>query len=200
MTVPTDAALIQEYDRWFRERPDIWVSPERNRFMLDAISQYPDPKMVLDIGCGNGHTLKAVQEHYPNCILYAMDISQEALALVEDKVDSVYAIHDFIDKTSLGLRFDWVLCMGVAEHFQRLGPSLRRMKSLTGGYCYLEIPNCLSYSPGEPGFRRLSCGSRQWEWHLLRQTWEEKLVRSGFEIVEALVGKDPTWEFVWVLK
>lgn len=200
MTLPTDAALIAEYDRWFRERPDIWVSPARNQFMLNVIDQYPDPKMVLDIGCGNGHTLKAVQSYYPNCSLFAMDISEEALALVKDKVDSVYAIHDFIDKTSLSLRFDWVLCMGVAEHFQRLMPSLQRMKTLTGGYCYLEVPNCLKYSPGKHGFRRLDWGSHQWEWHLPREGWEEKLEEAGFEIVQSLVGEEPTWEFVWVLK
>jgi SAM-dependent methyltransferase len=192
--------LIAEYDDWFRRKPHKWTSDKRNHFMLNVLSEYPDPGMVLDVGCGNGHTLQALDTQYPDAILYAMDISQEALALTSDKVKGVYTVHSFIDQTSLGLRFDLVLCMGVAEHFENLIGSLERLKSLTGGYCYMEIPNCLSYSPGEETYRRLARGSRQWEWHLTRETWEQHLYAAGFEIVQELVGENPAWEFVWVLE
>ena len=192
--------LIQEYDDWYKRKPHKWTSNERNRFMLDVLWEYPDPHCLLDVGCGNGHTLKAIQDVYPQTTLYAMDISQEALALTNNKVKGVYTVQSFIDQTTLGIRFDWVLCMGVAEHFENLLPSLERLKSLTGGYCYMEIPNCLSYSPGEETYRRLERGSRQWEWHLTRETWEELILAAGFEIVQELVGENPAWEFVWVLK
>jgi len=192
--------LVKEYNDWFQRLPHKWTSHERNAFMLNVLRQYPDPQILIDVGCGNGHTLKAIQDAYPECRLYAMDISQKALALVNDKVQGVYTVNSFLDQTSLGLKFDWVLCMGVAEHFEQLQESLRRLKSLTGGYCYMEIPNCLSYSPGEETYRRLARGSRQWEWHLTREIWEQQLYSAGFEIVEELVGENPAWEFVWVLQ
>ena len=192
--------LIAEYDDWYKRKPHKWTSAQRNNFVLDVLGRYPDPQILLDVGCGNGHTLKAVQNAYPQTTLYAMDISQEAIALTNDKVKGVYTVQSFVDQTSLGIRFDWVLCMGVAEHFENLLPSLERLKSLTGKYCYMEIPTCLSYSPGREKYRRLKKGSRQWEWHLTRETWEQHLYAAGFEIVEELVGNNPAWEFVWVLK
>ena len=57
--------LIQEYDDWFRTKPHKWTSRERNGFMLDVLDRYPEPEMILDVGCGNGHTLKAIQDVYP---------------------------------------------------------------------------------------------------------------------------------------
>ena len=192
--------LVQEYDDWFLRKPEKWTSQERNWFMLNVLRKYDAPQALLDVGCGNGHTLQAVQEVYPECLLYAMDISQAALALTNDKVKGVYTVQSFVDQSDLDMKFDWVLCMGVAEHFENLLPSLKRVRKLTGGYCYMEILNCLSYSPGEAGFRRMARGSRQWEWHLTRETWEQHLYSAGFEFVEELVGDNPAWEFVWVLK
>ena len=168
--------------------------------MLDILGRYPTPDTLIDVGCGNGHTLEAVQRCYPGTRLYAMDISHQALALIHDKVRGVNTVQSFVDQSSLDIQFTWVLCMGVAEHFEALIPSLERLKNLTGGYCYLEIPHCLSYSPGDETYRRLSCGSRQWEWHLTRETWEQHLYSAGFEIIETLQGLNPAYEFVWVLK
>jgi malonyl-CoA O-methyltransferase len=192
--------LEREYDDWYRRKPRKWTSHERNCFMIEHITQYPPPKILLDVGCGNGHTLEAVQGVYPDCQLYGMDISRRALRLTQEKVKDVHTVHAFVDTTSLDIKFDWVLCMGVAEHFEDLMPSLERLKSLTGGHCYMEIPHCLNYSPGPEEYRRLSCGSKQWEWHLTRDTWEQHLYAAGFEIVEAITGENRAWEFVWVLK
>lgn len=192
--------LIKEYDDWYRRKPHKWTSHKRNQFMLKVMRKYQAPTSVLDVGCGNGHTLAAIQGEYPDAQLYAMDISQEALALTNDKVSGAYLINEFLDQTEFDTAFDWVICMGVAEHFENLEPSLARLKELTGGFCYLEIPHCLSYSPGSETFRRLSCGSRQWEWHLTRETWEQLILAAGFEFVEVRTGNNPAWEFVYVLK
>ena len=193
-------ALIAEYDDWYKRKPKKWTSHARNLFMINKITQYPPPRNLLDVGCGNGHTLQAVQGVYPDCQLYGMDISREALALTRKKVEGIQTIHKFVDQADLKMKFEWVLCMGVAEHFEDLMPSLKRLKALTGSYCYMEIPHCLNYSPGEETYRRLSSGSRQWEWHLTRDTWEQHLYAAGFEIVEAITGENRAWKFVWVLK
>lgn len=192
--------LIAEYDNWYKRVPSKWTAPGRNDFMLQVLKRYPDPQSLIDIGCGNGHTLEVVQRRYPKCKLYGMDISQEALKLTQGKVKGAITEQAFVDQSTLELQFDWVLCMGVAEHFENMLPSLKKLKTITGKFCYMEIPNCLSYSPGDAVFRRLSIGSRQWEWHLTREMWEHNLYSAGFEIVEEIVGTGGVGEFVWVLK
>jgi hypothetical protein len=74
------------------------------------------------------------------------------------------------------------------------------MKKLTGGICYLEIPHNLLYSEGEKGFRRLTTRSKQVEWHLERDDWEDIIRQSGFTIEQRLKGLNEAWEFVWTLR
>lgn len=55
-------SLIEEYDLFYTKNPSIWIDDTRNRFALSALSSYlkQAPVSVLDVGCGNGHTILEV--------------------------------------------------------------------------------------------------------------------------------------------
>ena len=190
--------LEEEYDAWYREYPDKWTGQNRNEFMLTVIGWYPEPESIIEIGCGNGHTLKTLSLAYPKAGIYGLELSGEALRLTKAKVPSVTTIHSALEEyTDNG--FDCVVCMGVAEHFENLGRSLLSLRDITDGICYLEVPNNLLYSPGEHCYRRLCRGSQQWEWHLTREEWEKQIEFADFRILESFVGQKAPWEFIWVL-
>lgn len=197
--------LIKEYDDYFTENPGKWTGAKRNRFAEQVLSQIPiKPRAVLDVGCGNGHTLKHFREVYPQADLYGMDLSPVACSIARSNVKGSTIINTFVEDfgQAPSLYFDLILCMGTGEHFLDLTAGFKALRNLLTqeGYLYLEIPNCLSYSPGKKGYRRLSVGSEQMEWHLPRSAWEDHIHASGFRIVKAVTGKHPAWEFVWVLQ
>ena len=195
--------LITEYDNYFKDNPGKWTGLKRNRFAAGVVTEHiSNPKRILDVGCGNGHTLKHFKRVYPDAKLYGLDISPVACKIASDNVRRATILTGFIEDFDMGCQFDLILCMGVAEHFQDIEAGFAAMKRLLSkrGLLYLEIPNCLSYSPGDAGYRRLSVGSHQMEWHLSRLVWETIISQCGFEVVQSYTGERPSWEFVWVLK
>lgn len=194
--------LIAEYDRYFLNDPDKWTGPKRNQFAEKVLEKYNiTPDYILDVGCGNGHTLKHFKGVYPDAELHGLDLSPVACEIARQNVEGSVISKGFVENANFDVLFDLILCMGVAEHFLDIKNGLRAMRKLLyeRELLYLEIPNCLQYDPGEEGYRRLSVGSRQMEWHLKRETWETLIIASGFTIIEAVKGLQPAWEFVWVL-
>lgn len=191
-------SLEAEYDDWYRNNPKKWTEPNRNEFLVSALEGYSSPKNIIDIGCGNGHTLERLSSAFPDAELYGLDLSGEALKLVKERLPNATTIHSTL-KGYTGNRFDLVVCMGTGEHFEDLDKNLVLLKRLTHRICYFEVPNNLSYDPGEETYRRLSKGSQQWEWHLPKKAWEAKLLKAGFRILEGFTGQKVTWEFIWIL-
>jgi len=157
---------------------------------------------MLDIGCGNGHTIQYFKKHWPNTLYYGVDLSPVAIELAKERVpDAEFIAGDYKELT---LHCDLVTVMGVAEHFENLVDGLKSLKEY-GNLIYLEVPDCLwmgklNGSPNnEEGFRETFKGGLQVEWHLKRRTWEERIRMAGLEIVEYSAGSD-AFEFVWVLK
>lgn len=195
-------SLIAEYDAYFTEKPGKWAVEARNKFAVDVILNVTHADTILDIGCGNGHTLAYFGNEFPDAKLYGIDISPVACDLARENSGAVVEC-TFIEDYHPDMKFDIVLCMGTAEHFEHPVDGLKSIRELTGGYFYLEAPNNLSYSPGpsgNEGYRRLSVGSHQLEWHWTREQWEQAIAYAGFEVVRSLQGLKPAWEFVWLLK
>lgn len=193
------------YDRIYLEAPERWTSPERDEMLVGVLSGRPAPSTVLDIGCGNGHTLLRLAEEYPAAQLTGIDLSREAVLLAEQRVPTASLLAgDMLElERSLG-SFDLIVMLGVLEHIESPEPALLRLRHhlRPRGAMYVEVPNCLAYSNplwGE-GFRRLSRGSRQLEWHLRRDTWEATIARAGLDVVIWHKGPRPECEFVWLLE
>ena len=196
--------LVKQYNAIFQAKPSKWSSPGRDEFAFNAIEKYGEPANLLDIGCGNGHTLKLFGDKWKGTRLYGIDLSDEAIRLAKENVPQAeFACAFFEDyKGYAPEMFERITLLGVIEHFPTTSKALAKIRSLLkpGGYVYIEAPNCLQASRDpEESFRVLKNGSGQWEWHLRRQTWEQKIAEAGFKITQSLRGPTAVTEFVWVL-
>jgi len=176
-----------DYNKIYTDNENKWTSEERDDFVLDNIDE---PTSLLDIGCGNGHTIEHLARYWPNTKFYGVDISQVAIDIAKKKVPEA----TFVCGTSIDKDVDVALLMGVAEHFE----NLKDLENIKAKIVYLEVPNCLSYSDSdEEGFRKTG---EQMEWHLRRETWEDVIKDCGYKIIERLDGGRPSWQFVWILR
>jgi len=208
----TIAELVEKYNAYYRAKPNKWASELRNKFAFDSINSHlggKPPASLLDIGCGNGHTLEYFHAHWPAVRYCGLDLSDEAIKLAMARVPSASfilgALGEKIGSTSeLPELFDVVILLGVMEHLENLRPDLASIQKMIkpDGICYVEVPNCIGYPESEKteGFRELATGNHQFEWHLFRPTWERILCEAGFAIATALNGPTIQTEFVWLLQ
>ena len=201
-------ALVAEYNRFFTKKPSKWTGDTRNEFARVEIEKYfgRKPISIIDLGCGNGHTLSYFSRHWKSSRLVGLDLSDVGVRIAKARnLKKVEFITGFVDETIVDRKFELVTLLGVAEHFENPMKTLELIKErfiLPLGIMYLEVPNCISYpeSKRTEGFRRLACGSHQTEWHLYRETWESMIKSAGFTIEKSIVGPKPQWEFIWILK
>ena len=191
---------IEFYNKIYSDKPDKWDLGWRDKFAFSILSLHTEePITFLDIGCGNGHTIDFFKKRWPDTNYYGIDLSDEAIRLAKERTPEAEFIRGAFDEMYSAWPKDVVVLMGVAEHFEDLVPSLRRLKDF-GKLIYIESPNCLAYSGKEEGFRRTDNVLGQPEWHLTRRSWEQKIGFAGLEIVESYPGPTDTTEFIWMLK
>ena len=198
--------LREEYDSYFRKKPEKWTSEHRNEYTRLKIEEYLEgrPKTLLDIGCGNGHTIAYLRRFWENTKFYGFDLSPVAIEIAKAKLPGVDLQAGFLDEMNYPLKFDCICLLGVAEHFEDLSSSLRQVCDLLAdtGIIYLESPNCLAYegSMQEEGFRRVNFGNHQMEWHLTRESWKKHIQAAGFKITASIIGPTPQTEFILIFE
>jgi SAM-dependent methyltransferase len=217
--------LENEYDGIYKKDPTKWTNPKRDAFTLEVITNYlesrskilpsdqvgkPDlisvqddkPKSVLDIGCGNGHTIKYFMDRWKHTAFYGLDLSREAVRLARKNCPMATIYPGFLGEVDFRQSFDLVMLLGTLEHFPEPGRALEMVRPLVapGGIVYVECPNPLAYPGAEPqeGMRRPKIGTRQMEWHLRRESWE-KIITRTFEIERSIKGPRASMEFIWIL-
>ncbi len=103
-----NAALIKKnYQPYNTVVLDQSISQHFIRLFLFA--ELKDNSKILDIGCGNGFLLKEISEHYQNCELHGIDISQNQLLYAKNI--KTYCID--IEKFETDEKFDFIFCMEV---------------------------------------------------------------------------------------
>ena len=195
--------LVDEYNTFYRENPNRWESASHDRYIFEAVAPYGQAVNLLDVGCGNGHTLHYFKSRWPHTDCHGVDLSSEAIRIARKRNPNInFKCADWEHENYIG--FDTILLAGVAEHFQDPDRGLKRLHdALTfDGIAYLEVPNCIGYPTAEKGegYRRINQGSRQMEWHLYRKTWEKKILDAGLRIVKAITGPTIYMEFIWLLE
>ena len=202
-TAETNRAMDGEiafYDNLYSDYPLKWDAPWRDAAAYVALSKYiQNPEKFIDIGCGNGHTIRYFMSFWDDTKYYGLDYSNEAIRVARYRVpDATFICEPFIGSSAP--KCDVSTVMGVAEHFHDLPEFFEKLHDCAD-LVYLESPNCLEYSDSEDeGFRQTHEGNDQVEWHLRRETWEDHITNAGWEILESIKGDMVTTEFIWVLK
>lgn len=109
------------------------------------------PITILDIGCGEGYVLEALDRAGFTASLTGLDLAEEAVAAARDRLGSraeilLGDVHELWPK--LG-RFDVVLMLEVLEHLDEPDRALEVIAALTHSRAIVSVPR-------EPAFRGLN--------------------------------------------
>jgi len=197
--------LRQQYNKIYRYEPNKWTDELGDNdawFMLNRLMSKP-PYNVLDIGCGNGHTIKYFSERWKTTQFTGIDISYEALKLAKKVVPNAIFLLGELEEVDIKEEFEIITLLGVAEHFDDIERKLKYIRQFLHprGMLYLQVPNCLEYSEiKEEGFRP-SIGGNQMEWHLKKETWNGLIINAGYAIyITRTNSRYPVRGFMWILQ
>ncbi len=88
-----------------------------NFYRAALIKIFLNPKSALDVGCGTGRLVKWLR--FFGVEAYGIEISQDALALVEERIKPFIKLGDIVDIPYQKNQFDLVLTWDVMEHLER---------------------------------------------------------------------------------
>lgn len=122
-----------------------WSHPTAFRLKkaLEALRGLPSGAKILEVGCGGGQFIRAVEHHLPDSHCFGFDISKSAIEWAGQHDKSV----DYVAGTSLGLPwednyFDAVLIFDVLEHVDSVDKTLKEIRRVlkTDGIFYAFVP------------------------------------------------------------
>ena len=92
---------------------------------------------LIDVGCGNGANLEAIQRglHIPD--LVGVDVSDRALATARRRVNAGLHVMDLERDPPLDRTFDMVLTSQVIEHLRDDDAFLRTLRAMCGAYVFV---------------------------------------------------------------
>lgn len=132
--------VYQEYiplNFWYRSRNEI-IETTLSKFIK------PSHKNYIEIGCGNGFTLKHLREKFIGLNFSACDIYVEALKYArENNSDEIDLFQYNLFKKNLDKQFDVIGCFDVLEHIQEDETALNNIQSLLsrGGIAVITVPS-----------------------------------------------------------
>jgi len=208
-TPPSLDQLTKDYETIYRDNPMRWDEPYKDEYAFEVVRLYLKgtnreiPDTMLDIGCGSGHTMEYFLRQWPIMKVYGIDLSGRAIEITQKRVPKASCIASSLDKVIIPKKVEFITAIGVLEHCTEPIQAFSKIQDLLSptGMAYIEVPNCIAYPDSEKseGFRKLTGGSQQWEWHLFRKSWEELIRSSGLFINLSLRGPKPEMEFIWVV-
>jgi SAM-dependent methyltransferase len=164
-------AALEERHGWFRAR---------NKLIVWALERYfPHATRLLEVGCGTGVVLKAIQRRFPHMELVGADISVEALRIAETRVTADFVQLDaqqmtFENEFDVGCAFD------VLEHVDGDLEALTELARATrrGGGLLVTVPQ----------YQWLWSAADDYGRHRRRYTKgeiDDKIARAGFTLIRS---------------
>lgn len=164
-------ASIESKHFWFRTRNHVIAT------LTEQITKkWSDGYRVLEIGCGTGNVLRALEQACPRGRVLGMDLFAEGLAYARTRT-SCPLVQANLEQPALGVKFDLIGAFDVVEHLSDDLQVFRSLHSMLkpGGVLLLTVParqSLWSY------FDEVAHHCRRYEPADLRR----KLIQSGYEI------------------
>lgn len=131
---------------------DIWkmnyFNLRPNVRLVENIQEEPEKEFkVLEIGCDLGATLLEIQNIYPNCKIYGMDINLAAIDIAKNIADVRYGN---IDDLTIPFteKFDYIIFGDVLEHLRHPEEVIQMCRDILNedGFIIASIPNIMHIS------------------------------------------------------
>lgn len=142
----TESQMPYDYDNAWEERWDDMkkygpYSRHVRRWIHNFIGKL-DFKTVLDVGCGQGETLREILEIYPHVQeVGGIDYSQASVNITQARIGQgeYHALDLQTDDMFMrfGRKFDLIVSVDVVEHIEDDVASLRNMRRITGKYAVI---------------------------------------------------------------
>ncbi len=104
---------------------------------------------VLDVGCANGATSRALKQRFPGSSVTGIELDPRSAEEARQHLDRVLVGDAVMGLQTLSAetkQFDLVLCGDVLEHLADPWAALRLIRGLTRGTAIVSLPNVAHYS------------------------------------------------------
>lgn len=182
-------ADVESRHFWFRTRNQV-ITALTQQFAKD----WSDGYRVLEVGCGTGNVLQALDKACSRGVVVGMDLFAEGLAFARKRTSCALVQGD-VELPGFGVPFDVVGAFDVVEH---LPDDLRILRSLhamlrPGGVLLLTVP---AYQSLWSYFDEASHHCRRYEPKDLR----EKLNQAGFEVEFLSPFMASVYPLMWLVR
>ncbi len=129
-----ELAKVEGKNWWFRSR---------NKLILWVLQSYfPQSKNFLEIGCGTGFVLLAIQQAFPGLVLCGVEFLGEGLAYASKRLPGVTLFQMDARRIPFENEFDVIGAFDVLEHIQEDEEALLQMfrAAKSGGGVIVTVP------------------------------------------------------------
>ena len=189
-------ADLYEQDTWFNRvfRKGLLV---RAQVTVEAIRRTPSAK-VLDVGCGSGRNSILFLKEAGASQVVGVDLSENMLAMARDLAkrhgvtdQCQFVRGDFLGTNLGGVRFDYVVALGVMDYFRDPLPMLQKMRALTERYAIASFPG---FAPVRTTQRKIRYAIRgqgvHWFW---KSEIERMMSAAGFRSIQVERATTAGW-------
>ena len=132
----SELARIENKHFWFRTRNQVIAT-----FTEQITKNLPDGYRILEVGCGTGNVLRALQQACPRGVVVGMDLFAEGLAFARTRT-SCPLVQGDLKRPGFGVQFDLIGAFDVVEHLPDDVQVLCSIHSMLkpGGMLLLTVP------------------------------------------------------------
>jgi SAM-dependent methyltransferase len=112
------------------------VHRHMRRLIVDLVRPLR-PRSVLDVGCGNGANLLALQTALGIEDMMGIDLSEAAVEVASKRLRGEFRVLDIEVEPPLDRQFDLVLSNQVIEHLHDDDAFLAKLRAMCAGYCLI---------------------------------------------------------------